>query len=300
MKTVLYFSIVLFSIGLSSCAGNNKEAKEDILVGELKVAVDESIFPIVLEQQEVFESSYYNAKIVPEALPEVNAINNLLAGESSIAILTRHLTEEENKGFKQRSITPRIYEVAYDAIVLVSNVTSPDTSVTIDEVVNLLKGDKTRSFTLVFDNLNSSILRYFKDLGKLAKVANTYVEAVNNGKEVLELVASNKDKVGLISFNQYLSLKSSFPEMDKIRILSVLNSSLATPKYVKPSQATLSTDEYPLKRTIYVLNYQPNLGLGIGFSSFLTGDRGQRIVLKSGLLPAKMPGREIIIRDRLN
>lgn len=300
MKTVLYFSIVLFSIDLSSCAGNNKEAKEDILVGELKVAVDESIFPIVLEQQEVFESSYYNAKIVPEALPEVNAINNLLAGESSIAILTRHLTEEENKGFKQRSITPRIYEVAYDAIVLVSNVTSPDTSVTIDEVVNLLKGDKTRSFTLVFDNLNSSILRYFKDLGKLAKVANTYVEAVNNGKEVLELVASNKDKVGLISFNQYLSLKSSFPEMDKIRILSVLNSSLATPKYVKPSQATLSTDEYPLKRTIYVLNYQPNLGLGIGFSSFLTGDRGQRIVLKSGLLPAKMPGREIIIRDRLN
>jgi len=48
-----------------------------------------------------------------------------------------------------------------------------------------------------------------------------------------------------------------------------------------------------------VLNYQPNLGLGIGFSAFLTGDRGQRIVLRSGLVPATMPGRELIIRDEL-
>ena len=47
-------------------------------------------------------------------------------------------------------------------------------------------------------------------------------------------------------------------------------------------------------------NYQPNLGLGIGFSAFLTGDRGQRIVLKSGLVPATMPGREIIIRDDIS
>lgn len=300
MKALLYFLVVFSSLGLGSCSGNKKEAKEDILVGELKVAVDESILPILLEQKEVFESSYNNAKIVPESLPEVGAVNNLLSGKSSIAVLTRHLTEEENKDFNQRSITPRIYEVGYDAIILVANVASADTGVTVDQVVNLLKGDKSANFTLVFDNLNSSILRYFRDLGHLAKVANTYVEAVDNSRQVLEVVSTNTDKVGLISYNQYLSLKSSFPNMDKIRILSVLNNSLKTPKYVKPSQATLSTDEYPLKRTIYVLNYQPNLGLGIGFSSFLTGDRGQRIVLKSGLLPATMPGREIIIRDRLN
>jgi len=300
MKALLYVLVVFSSLALGSCTGSKKEAKEDILVGELKVAVDESVLPILLEQKQVFESSYSNAKIVPQSLPEVAAINNLLAGNSAIAVLTRHLTEEENKDFKQRSITPRIYEVGYDAIVLIGNVDSQDTSVTIDQVVNLLKGEKSTNFTLVFDNLNSSILRYFRDMGHLAKVANTYVEAVNNSEEVLEVVSSNNNKVGLISYNQYLSLKTSFSNMDKIRILSVLNNSLATPKYVKPSQATLSTDEYPLKRTIYVLNYQPNLGLGIGFSSFLTGDRGQRILLKSGLLPATMPGREIIIRDRIN
>lgn len=88
--------------------------------------------------------------------------------------------------------------------------------------------------------------------------------------------------------------------MEKIRILSVLNDMGGEQKYVLPSQASLSLDEYPLKRTIYVLNYQPNMGLGIGLSAFLTGDRGQRILLKAGLLPATMPGREIIIRSEVN
>lgn len=301
MKALLYSLIALVGLGLVSCKDTKKkEAKEDILVGELTVSLDESVLPFFLEQQEVFESSYYNAKILPEAKPEVAAINDLLAGKTSIAVLTRHLTEEENKGFKKRSITPRIYELAHDAIVLIGNKASQDTSVKINEVLDLLKGVKSRDFTLVFDNLNSSSFRYFRDLGKLSKVANTYVEGMNSAEEVLKEVASDPKKVGIISYNQYLSLISSFSEKDKIRILSVLNDSLASPKYVKPSQASLSTDEYPLKRTIYVLNYQPNLGLGIGFSSFMTGDRGQRIVLKSGLLPATMPGREIIVRDGFN
>src|SRR5690606_28597267 len=103
-----------------------------------------------------------------------------------------------------------------------------------------------------------------------------------------------------MSYNQYLSLQSSFTVKDKIRFLIVLNDTLDTPKYVKPTQASLSTFEYPLRREVKILNYQPHLGLGMGFSAFITGDRGQRIVLKSGLLPAKMPGREIIVRDKIN
>lgn len=300
MKILLYSFIALLSFSTLSCNERKNASKEDILVGELAVSVDESVLPLLIEQKEVFETSYYNAKLALEPAAEINAINNLIAGKSAIAVLTRHLSEEENKTFAERSIKPRIYPLAYDAIVLVANKSSQDTSVTANEILGLLKGNKERDFSLVFDNLNSSIFRYFQDLGNLSKVASAYVEAVGSSEAVLEEVASNPNKVGLISYNQYLTLKSSFSQMDKIRILSVLNDSLATPKYVKPSQATLSTEEYPFRRTIYVLNYQPNLGLGIGFSSFMTGDRGQRIVLKSGLLPATMPGREIIIRDGFN
>jgi len=297
-NAIVLLFVFLLMIGCNS--NQKKEKKDDILSGVLPVSVDETILPLFLEQKEVFESSYYNAKINILANPEVQAVNTLLKGEAHIAFMARELSQEEKEHFKKKSISGRIYPVAYDGVVLVTNTGSVDTSMRVDEVIELLKGNKVKNVRLVFDNLNSSILRYFVERGKIEKVANTYVETLSSSEEVLTEVAKTIDKIGFISYNQYLSLKSSFTEMDKIRILSVLNEEGGRSRYVLPSQANLSTDEYPLKRTIYVLNYQPNMGLGIGFSAFMTGDRGQRIVLKSGLLPATMPGREIIIRDEIN
>jgi phosphate transport system substrate-binding protein len=38
----------------------------------------------------------------------------------------------------------------------------------------------------------------------------------------------------------------------------------------------------------------------MGFASFVAGDIGQRIILKSGLLPVRIPGRRINIRNKIN
>ena len=70
--------------------------------------------------------------------------------------------------------------------------------------------------------------------------------------------------------------------------------------YYKPNQANLGKGLYPLKRSIYVLNYQGFAGLGTGFASFVVGDIGQRIVLKSNLLPITIPERNINIRKEIN
>lgn len=298
-----YFYIIfaaMLTVFSAGCSNNKKEKKDDILAGELPVVVDETLLPLFLEQKEVFESSYYNAKIKEEAKPEVQAVNSLLKGDVAFAVLARTLTDEEQKGFEIRSLKPRVYSLAYDGIILVGNVADRDSSVRVNDIIELIKGNKVREFSLIFDNLNSSVFRYFRDLGNIEKAANTFVSTKTGAKEVLQEIAGNSGKVGLISYNQFLSLESSFREKDKIRILSVLNEKSKAIQYVKPSQTTLATGEYPLKREIFVLNYQPNLGLGIGFSAFMTGDRGQRIVLKSGLLPFTMPGREIIIRDNIN
>ncbi|WP_159636579.1 PstS family phosphate ABC transporter substrate-binding protein [Sphingobacterium composti Ten et al. 2007 non Yoo et al. 2007] len=291
------FSAFLF---LVSCRdGEKKNSKDDILTGEITVLVDESLLPIAVEQKEVFESSYYNAKVNLVGKPEIQAVNDLIKGEAGMIILSRELTDEEKKTFEQRSINPRIYSFAYDAVVLVGN-TNRDSTIKSQEVIDLLSGKKSSGEKLLIDNPNSSSIRYFRELGKLDKIANTYIEVKDSVKYILEDVSSDEKRIGVMSLNQYLSLQRSFTKKDKIRILSVLNDTLATPKYVKATQASLATGEYPLRREVKVLNYQPNMGLGLGFSAFITGDRGQRIVLKSGLLPAKMPGREIIIRDKIN
>ena len=140
-----------------------------------------------------------------------------------------------------------------------------------------------------------------KELTNIDKVSGVSVKGLKNTEEVFEYLLTNSNAIGAMSYGQYLDYRRKFGEENKIRILSLQNDEKrGVGGYFKPSQTTFATDEYPLKSEFYVLNYQPNLGLGIGFSAFLTGDRGQRIVLKSGLLPATMPGREIIIRDNIN
>lgn len=291
--------LTAFVVLISCSERGNKSNKDDILSGEVPVLVDESLLPLIIEQKEVFESSYYNAKIKLISKPEVQAVNDLIKGEASIIILSRELTEEEKKSFDQRSLNPRIYPIAYDAVVLLGS-TDVDSTIKSTDIIDMISGKAVDGKSLVIDNPNSSVVRYFRELGKVDKIASTYIQVQGSADSILHAVAEGSKKVGIMSYNQYLSLQSSFTKKDKIRILSVLNDTLSTPKYVKPSQASLSTGEYPLRREIKILNYQPNLGLGMGFSAFLTGDRGQRIVLKSGLLPAKMPGREIIIRDKIN
>lgn len=311
MNRFIYMgAAALMLFGSASCSNNNKQqgtgesnapvsVKEDILVGSLNVIVDASVFPLLKEQEDVFLSAYPNAKLNFIAKPEVLAVKDLVEDKGSVAILARELSEEENKNFASRSIQPRVFPIFSDAIVFVSHTNSSDTSVTIQEVLDLMKGTSTSGKRLLFDNLNSSSFRQLKSLGNLDKVASSFVEGANTAKEVLETVAATPGKIGVISYNEYLDLKLSFS--NNIRILSVKNTIGDKPDniYYKPNQSTIAAEQYPLRRTFYVLNYQPNLGLGLGFSAFLTGDRGQRIVLKSGLVPATMPGREIIVRDKI-
>ncbi|MHC0443657.1 substrate-binding domain-containing protein, partial [Flavobacterium sp. 3-210] len=69
--------------------------------------------------------------------------------------------------------------------------------------------------------------------------------------------------------------------------------------YYSPTQNDLGEGKYPLARDLFIINCQGYSGLGMGFSSFIAGDIGQRIVLKSGLLPFKTPGRKLKIRSEI-
>src|SRR5690606_5061844 len=237
----------------------------------------------------------YDIKLIP--LPEIEAINALIQGDAEMAILARELSTEESARFTQRQLNPRIFPIFYDGVVLINNLASPDTSMDINSLRSLLVGED-QGKTVVFDNINSSTVRQVKKLTNVEKISARSVKAMKNSKDVVDAVMNDSESIGIMSYGQYLDCRSQFGEKNKIRILSLQSLKDGQPVgYFKPSQSTLATDEYAIKSTFYVLNYQPKIGLGTTFSGFLTGDRGQRIVLRAGLLPFKMPGREIIIRD---
>lgn len=276
-----------------------KQSRQDIIAGTLNVVVDEVAYPLLKEQEEIFLSSYPNARLNVIKKPELLAVRELLSNEANVAVLARKLNEIEADYFSKRSIKPRVFPVWTDAIVVVGHTKTNDTTVTIGYLLEAMRGKSSDKKKIVFDNLNGSTLRYFKELGEMEKIAANFVEEQAGSEKVLEAVASDPNKIGILGYHVYSNLISSFPRKDNIRILSVQNTlgEQADGLYYRPTQSTIAAEKYPLRQTFYVQNYQPKLGVGIGFSAFLTGDRGQRIVLKSGLVPATMPGRDIIIRD---
>ena len=84
----------------------------------------------------------------------------------------------------------------------------------------------------------------------------------------------------------------------EVRLRSVSAADKAMPdNSYKPYQAYLYYGDYPLARSIYALLNDPRSALPWGFASFLASDRGQRIILKSGLVPATQPVRVVNVKD---
>jgi phosphate transport system substrate-binding protein len=115
-------------------------------------------------------------------------------------------------------------------------------------------------------------------------------------------VQKNPDAIGVIGMDAVAEPYAEWQGLiDQITVLAIKNVKNGTnnDRYYKPTQANLGQGLYPLKRSIYVLNYQGFAGLGTGFASFVVGDIGQRIVLKANLLPITIPERNINIRKKI-
>lgn len=300
-----YFLILLLLVGgvglFSACDGAPSEEKQTILTGRIQVLVDENVAPIVREQLDVFQNSYVNARIQLVELPERSVVNNLLKDSAEVAVLTRLLRPDELSFFESRGFTPRAVQFAVDAVTLVGNVSLRDSTIDVADVLAVMQGDTSPGFSLVFDHPASGTLRYLQDLAGMDSLPAQGVYALNSQHEVLAYVHDHPDAVGVVGLNGILKPDSlSKPYMGRVRTLGVRNlpGNPGDDDFYLPIQSNLALGVYAFARPVYLINAEPRYGLGMGFAAFLSGERGQRIVLKSGLMPDSLPPREIIIRDR--
>ena len=292
----LSFIVVFFACNQTN---NQKSNDETILKGSTSILVDETLLPIIGDQVEVFESLYAGSKIKIIAKSEAESVLALAKDTSKIAILSRKLNPEEEKVFESKKITPRTTVFAIDAIAFISNKRNKDTLVALQDVVDFMKGKSNATIKgLVFDNPNSSTVRYMNELSGLKEMPSKGIFSFKTNEEVIQFVSENDGMIGIVGVNWLMqpSLKMQ-PIVDKINLISVKGIGKTT--YYAPTQNNLAEGKYPLARDLYIINCQGYSGLGMGFASFIAGDIGQRIILKSGLLPIKIPGRNIKTRTQL-
>lgn len=296
-KTLVGFALLIL-LFVFSCQNKNNKVEDTILEGKATVYVDESIVPIVEDEQAVFETEY-EAKLHLVSKSENEVIKALFNDTARIVILTRTLSAKELKAFQSKNVTPRITPFATDAIAFIRNKTTNDTLIALQDVIDFVHGKAVPSIKgLVFDNANSSTARYISEISGMPVNNQKNVFSFKTNEEALKYVAKNNGMVGVIGMNWIFQPPLDLQEtVDNVNVLGVkgINKS----EYFFPTQDNLAQGKYPLARRLYIVNCQGYSGLGMGFGSFLTGERGQRIILKSGLVPERIPTRNIRIRSTI-
>jgi phosphate transport system substrate-binding protein len=274
--------------------------------GNIKISIDESFQLLYDTQLYTFESLYVNAKITPGYKPEVDVLADFMNDSVRSIVLTRDLTKEEKEYLLTQKFVARTTKVAHDALALIVNPANPDTFLLDSQFADIFRGKITswkqinpksqdRPINIVFDNNKSGNVRYFREKFALTGNFPTNCFAVNNNKEVINYVKNNPSALGIISVNWISDTQDSISEkfLESVRVVEVGTTSI---DYCKPFQGYIAEGSYPFCRDVYMISRETFSGLGTGFASFVAGDQGQRIILKSGLVPATMPIRLIEIK----
>ncbi|AWG21302.1 phosphate ABC transporter substrate-binding protein [Flavobacterium faecale] len=297
MKLSLRFSI-LFVVLLTSlffCCKKASSSDESILKGGTTIIVDETLRPILEDQIAVFESDY-KAKIVLNSKSEKEASNALIKDTTRIIVLARELNDAEINYFKKVKIKPKTTKIGTDAIAFIANKKDNDTLIDMKDVVSFMKGSTTTKIKgLVFDNPNSSTVRYMNTLAGLENSPEKGIFSFKTNEEVVKFVAENEGMIGVVGLNWlYQPTPNIRKYLANIDVLSVQG--IDKNGFFAPTQNNIAEGTYPLARDLFIINCQGFNGLGMGFASFVAGDVGQRIILKSGLLPVRVPGRKLLIK----
>ena len=302
IKVPLLFSILIL-IGVYGCNGGGGHT-DTPTSGNLAIVADETYKPLVESEVLTFESIYKYANVSVKYKPETEVFNDLMNNDSvRLIIVSRKLNKEELKQFEKWEIVPKVTKIAYDAVALIGSKDLKDTVYTLDQLKELLsagvKNPQMKKTKVVFDNNNSSTIRFIHEkTGVKEFSSNCY--ALNSGPAVLDYVSKEKNCIGIIGVD-WISDQDDTTSQNFIKTVKVLDIAVSSDSEAfKPYQAYIAQKIYPLYREVYIISKEAYTGLGTGFTAFVASERGQRIVLKLGLVPATMPVRLVeLIKDNI-
>lgn len=302
----LVCSLFLVAISIVACTSSSDNTIDGPTFGEITVAVDESFKPLIDSQAEAFESMYKRAKVKVIGAEEGLAMNLMLKDSARLAIVSRDLNDDEKAVFDKLKIKPRVLKIAEDGLAIIVHPSNPDSMFTMAQLEKIAKGEvrawkdvsgkKTAGeISLVFDKGSSSNYNYFSKKFNLPNDPAPFVFAAGSNAGVIEYIKNNPTAIGVVGVG-WISDKDDTTQLrflGGIQVASIAARDTTPDGYFQPFQAYLAQKVYPLSRDVLIVSREARVGLGTGFSAFVAADRGQRIFLKAGLLPATMPIRLI-------
>jgi phosphate transport system substrate-binding protein len=312
MRGYFIFMIMLFVV--TGCRFFKGDPNRNTTIsGITTIAVDETFRPVIEAEIGLFQGIYGYAEIKAKYLPENEAFDQLMKDSVQLVVASRMLRADEISTLNDHKLFPKQLKIATDAIALIVHPSCKNSIISMKQIREILRGKVSswshlnpacpdKPIKILFDNENSGILKYLVDSVCRGDFSKANASATTYNREVIEYISTHQDVIGFVGTswisNRNDSLHLSFH--NKIKVLSVSEADVATVQNsYKPYQAYLLDNMYPLSRSVYMINAEPRSGLSTGFVSFVSSDKGQRIILKSGIVPAVAPTRVVNVRPEL-
>ncbi len=265
--------------------------------GEITIAADESLKPIVEAQIMAYNAHYPKAILHVKYMPEQKAMAMMMNDSVDIAIGTREANDNERAYYATRKIDYLPAKMALDGVALITSPENPMERISLKELKEIFDGKTHTDYKLVFDNSNSSNLNYMIQKLKITDIKKANIFAANGNKDVIDYIEKNPKAIGMIGGNWISDLDDSNSRtfISRVKVLGVSASdSPGENDYYKPTTESLKARKYPLERRVY-LHTMHHYGLAKAFIRFCCAQIGQLVVEKSGLIPYYVIPKGVII-----
>ncbi len=278
---------------LAACKGGAPDPRTDDqpTSGHVRLVADQDLRSIIDAEELVFEGLYPKATLDISYVPEAEALATMGSDSVRCTITFALPGADQAAALKERRVEARPVPAFIDGIAVVVHPDHAYTGVSKEQLRSLLDPAAPATAPLpLFVGSGSGVARSLIDsLG----LTNLRGQALPTLGELIDRVATDPQVLGLVPFNAIADLDDPKvrAQRERIRILPVARET-GGPGIV-PNQSTLADGQYPLRRTAYMVLTEGKSGLGTGFVSFVANHKGQRIILKRGVAPIKVPAREV-------
>lgn len=280
---------------------NEPIGKNKIYKGILNLGCDPGIQSAVTQEVEIFKYDHDSVEVNIRYQSEEELLRNFKQGDASTILLTRQLEETEIERFKKDTIYIRQLSVAYDAVAIIGHRQLDDSKLSMETLRSYLNPKGNSAVKVVFDRENKSVVSHVLQVLGYRNEVSKSVYATANAAEVINYVECHTDAIGFIPFNLLSDTDDERVKqlLKRVKILSLTTKNQQGELVrVSANQSDIATGDYPLTRTVNAITrFTYSDGLDWLFINFMSQSRGAKIFLKAGLIPARMPERQIIVNS---
>jgi phosphate transport system substrate-binding protein len=290
-------------------------------VSSTTMVCDNSFENIMEQEIDVFEYVYPKNFVLCRYVTQAEAVDSLFSGNTRTAVIGRNLTKDERIQLRKKYPNLRSMKIAVDAVALIVNPENGIDFLSMNELRDVFTGKTTkwsdlapegadRNINVVFDNEGSGLATFMRDSVLNGAAFGPNVHSVGSVQKVFDTVTEHKGTLGVIGVSwltrdlnvDTISVEKRVAELqdDKavvgqeindrmdasgVKVLGIMRDDAL--RY-KPYQQYIYDGSYPLTRPIYMITTGSPAGAVGRFYTFVTSTEGQRLIMKTGILPARV------------